>query len=118
MASFVPTTQDLLPVAPPEPEEVEGEESAGANDVEYILEPSPDAIMRSLLPRYLEMQLYAAVLESLASEFAARRVAMKSATDAADDMLGSLRMEYNKARQESITGELLDIVGGVVVNAG
>ena len=74
--------------------------------------------MERLLPRYLEMQLYAAVLESLASEFAARRMAMKSATDAADEMLGTLGMEYNKARQEGITGELLDIVGGVMVQAG
>lgn len=115
MALFVPTTQELLPVAAPEA--AEGA-SDGAGDVEYILEPSPDAIMKRLLPRYLEMQLYAAVLESLASEFAARRMAMKNATDAADDMLGTLGMEYNKARQEGITGELLDIVGGVVVQAG
>ncbi|MEE2711705.1 MAG: ATP synthase F1 subunit gamma [Planctomycetota bacterium] len=113
MASFVPTTQDLLPVAPPDADA----EGAGAG-VDYILEPSPDAIMERLLPRYLEMQLYAAVLESLASEFAARRMAMKSATDAADEMLGTLGMEYNKARQEGITGELLDIVGGVMVQAG
>ena len=113
MALFVPTTQDLLPVAPPEST---GEEATAEAD--YILEPSADTIMKRLLPRYLEMQLYAAVLESLASEFAARRMAMKSATDAADDMLGTLGMEYNKARQEGITGELLDIVGGVMVQAG
>ena len=117
VALFVPTTQELLPVAPPE---TEGEEAAmeAAMEADYILEPSPDAIMKRLLPRYLEMQLYAAVLESLASEFAARRMAMKSATDAADDMLGTLGMEYNKARQEGITGELLDIAGGVMVQAG
>ncbi|NRA96255.1 MAG: ATP synthase F1 subunit gamma [Planctomycetes bacterium] len=113
MALFVPTVQALLPVAPPE---ASGEGVSA--DADYILEPSPDAIMKKLLPRYLEMQLYAAVLESLASEFAARRMAMKSATDAADDMLGTLGMEYNKARQEGITGELLDIVGGVMVQAG
>jgi len=114
MASFVPVTQDLLPVAE------SGADGAGDGEaaLDYILEPSPDVIMKRLLPRYLEMQLYAAVLESLAAEFAARRMAMKSATDAAEEMLGTLGMEYNKARQEGITGELLDIVGGVVVQAG
>lgn len=124
MAVFTPTTQDILPVVTSPAtdaggeEEAEEAEDADGSDVEYILEPSPDTIMQRLLPRYLEMQLYAAVLESLASEFAARRAAMKNATDAAEDMLGTLGMEYNKARQEGITGELLDIAGGVMVQAG
>ena len=103
MASFAPTTVDLLPV----PGQEEGEAST-----DYILEPSPTAIMERLLPRYLEMQIFAHVLEALASEFAARRMAMKSATDNADEMIGELRMEYNKARQTGITADLLDIVGG------
>ncbi|HMS15341.1 MAG TPA: ATP synthase F1 subunit gamma [Planctomycetota bacterium] len=113
MTTFQPTTQNLLPITPLDP----GSEST-PNEVDFILEPSPEILMKSLLPRYLEMQLYAAVLESLASEFAARRIAMKSATDAAQDMLGTLGMAYNKARQEGITGELLDIVGGMVVQEG
>jgi F-type H+-transporting ATPase subunit gamma len=111
MAIFVPTVQHLLPL----PREEEGNESWGVED---ILEPSPDVIMQRLIPRYLEMQLYAAILEALASEFAARRMAMKSATDAANDMLGTLGMAYNKARQEGITNELLDIIGGVVAQGG
>jgi len=117
MALFVPTTQEILPVVQNDDAANHGGETVeggSSSDIDYILEPTPDLIMQRLLPRYLEMQLYAAVLESLASEFAARRMAMKNATDAADDMLGTLGMEYNKARQEGITGELLDIAGGVM----
>ena len=113
LATFEPTSQDLLPIVPPE-----ANDEPGAGGVDYILEPDADTLMQSLLPRYLEMQLYAAVLESLASEFASRRMAMKNATDAAVDMLDALGMEYNKARQEGITSELLDLVGGVVVSDG
>lgn len=111
LASFVPGTQQLLPVAPPAANE---DASASEEQLQYLLEPSPQEIMDQLLPKYLEMQLFAAVLEALASEFASRRVAMKSATDNAQDMLNSLRTEYNKARQAGITGELLDIIGAVV----
>jgi F-type H+-transporting ATPase subunit gamma len=113
VSTFQPVQQSLLPIVA-----TANNDQADSNEPEFILEPSPDALMKSLLPRYLEMQLYAAVLESLASEFAARRIAMKSATDAAEDMLGTLGMAYNKARQEGITGELLDIVGGMVVQDG
>ena len=77
-----------------------------------LFEPSPVELLDTLLPRYVEMQLYAAVLEARASEQSARMVAMRQATDAANDMVDSLTLEYNKARQEGITGELLDIVGG------
>jgi len=111
MASFVPTTADVLPL----PKAPEAEEEG---DVDYILEPSPRTLMLRLLPRFIEMQLFAAVLEALASEFAARRIAMKNATDNADEMIGLLTMEYNKARQAGITGELLDIVGGAEAQAG
>jgi F-type H+-transporting ATPase subunit gamma len=113
VSTFQPVQQSLLPIVA-----TANNDQADSDEPEFILEPSPDALMKSLLPRYLEMQLYAAVLESLASEFAARRIAMKSATDAAEDMLGTLGMAYNKARQEGITGELLDIVGGLVVQDG
>lgn len=79
---------------------------------EPILEPSPEAIFGRLLPKYLEVQVYGAILEALASEFAMRRMAMKAATDAAKDMIGALTRQYNRARQETITKELLEIVGG------
>ena len=106
IASFTPDVRALLPIPRLEPE------AEGAESLDYILEPDPESLMRALLPRFLEMQIYAAILESLASEFASRRIAMKSATDNADEMVGILTMEYNKARQAGITGDLLDIVGG------
>ena len=113
-ASFVstvqqrPTTVPLLPVEAPA-----SEAGDAASEVEYIFEPSPQAVLDELLPRYVEMQVYQAVLESAASEQSARMVAMRNATDAANEMVGDLTLQYNKARQEQITSELLDIVGGV-----
>jgi F-type H+-transporting ATPase subunit gamma len=104
-ASFKPTTQKILPIPRPKA-------SDGAKDEFCILEPTPAEIMERLLPRFLDMQLFAAALESLASEFASRRIAMKAATDNADEMSATLNQEYNKARQTGITGELLEIVGG------
>jgi F-type H+-transporting ATPase subunit gamma len=79
---------------------------------DVILEPDADTIFDSLVPRYLETKIFNALLESLTSEYASRRVSMKNATDAARDMQGELKMVYNRKRQESITKELLDIVGG------
>jgi F-type H+-transporting ATPase subunit gamma len=81
--------------------------------VDYIYEPGRDAVLAELLPRYVEMQIYAAILEGIASEQSARMVAMRNATDAANEMIENLTLTYNKARQEQITKELLDIVGGV-----
>ncbi len=104
--NFKPVAQRVIPVPKPEA----GEDKTAAR--EYILEPSPAEIMERLLPRFLEMQLFAAVLESLAAEFASRRIAMKSATDNAGEMIGTLNKEYNKARQSGITSELLEISGG------
>lgn len=102
-----PTTRQILPIVPP------AREDGAAKGVDFIFEPSPGRLLETLLPRYVEMQVYAAVLEARASEQSARMVAMRQATDAANDMVGALTLVYNKARQESITGELLDIVGGV-----
>ena len=113
-ASFVstvqqrPTTVPLLPVDAPA-----SDTGDAASEVEYIFEPSPQAVLDELLPRYVEMQVYQAVLESAASEQSARMVAMRNATDAANEMVDDLTLQYNKARQEQITSELLDIVGGV-----
>ena len=119
-ASFIPKVETLLPVEPPKSADAvgEGDDANSSDEAEYILQPSPDEILDSLLPKALQMQLYGAVMESLASEFAARRMAMKNATDAADDMTGELRLEYNKARQAGITADLLDIVAGAEAQAG
>jgi len=83
-------------------------------NIDYIYEPSPSAVLGELLPRYVEMQVYHAILESIASEQSARMVAMRNATDNANEMIGDLTLTYNKARQELITKELLDIAGGIV----
>ncbi len=101
-----PVLQQLLPIQPIEAQEAEY--------VEYLYEPSPEAVLGHLLPRYVEMQVYHAILESIASEQSARMVAMRNATDAANDMIDELTLVLNKARQELITKELLDIAGGVV----
>jgi F-type H+-transporting ATPase subunit gamma len=100
-----PRVQQLLPIEPPQ--------QASTRAVDYIYEPSREEVLADLLPRYIEMQIYSAVLEAIASEQSARMVAMHNATDAANDMIQELTLIYNKARQEQITKELLDIVGGV-----
>ncbi len=99
-----PIVQPLLPVVPAE---LDDKDMVG-----YIYEPDPLTVMAALLPRFVDMQVYHAVLESVASEQSARMVAMRNATDNANDMVDDLTLEMNKARQESITSELLDIVGG------
>ncbi|MDD3066637.1 MAG: ATP synthase F1 subunit gamma [Candidatus Gracilibacteria bacterium] len=81
-------------------------------EVEYIFEPSPKAVFDRILPRYLETIVYQSLLESNASEQSARMVAMKSATENAGELMGSLTLEMNKARQAGITTEILEIVGG------
>jgi F-type H+-transporting ATPase subunit gamma len=103
----LPTLRQILPVQPPADED--GETAAAAD---FIFEPSPEALLETLLPRYVEMQVFEAILEAQASEQSAHMVAMRQATDAAHEMVSDLTLTYNKARQELITGELLDIVGG------
>jgi F-type H+-transporting ATPase subunit gamma len=88
-----------------------GEESQ-APTVEYIYEPDPRTILGTVLPRFTELQVYQAILEALASEHSARMVAMRSATENADELLDDLTLTYNRARQEAITKEMLDIAGG------
>lgn len=83
-----------------------------ARVAEYIYEPDRAAILDTVLPRFTELQVYQAVLESLASEHAARMVAMRNATENAEELVAGLTLMYNKARQQSITLELLDIAGG------
>lgn len=99
----------LLPLAPVKAGEAESQELTAA----FLYEPSQQAIFDNLLPKNLEIQVFRALLESQASEEAARMTAMENATKAADDMIASLTLQYNKARQASITKELMDIVGGV-----
>jgi F-type H+-transporting ATPase subunit gamma len=80
--------------------------------VEYLYEPDQRTILDTLLPRFTELQIYQAILESLASEHSARMVAMRNATENANELLDDLTLTYNRARQEAITKEMLDIVGG------
>ena len=101
-----PVLWRLLPI---EPAEIEPGYSA-----EYIYEPSPDQVLSQLLPRFVEMELYHVILESIASVQSARMVAMRSATDNANEIIDDLTLTYNKVRQEMITKELLDITGGAV----
>ena len=88
-----------------------------AQNVDYIYEPDAQAVLGELLPRFVEMQVYHAIMEAIASEQSARMVAMKNATDSASELIEDLTLEYNKARQEAITKELLDITGGVIALA-
>ena len=106
--SQVPVTVPILPVEPPEADDVDS-----SGETQYIFEPSPQEVLADLLPRYVDLLVYQAVLEAAASEQSARMVAMRNATDAANDMIADLTLVYNKARQEQITSELLDITGGV-----
>ena len=104
-----PVRQQLLPIASTDGAAQTGEAAAG---VDYIYEPSAEAILGDLLPRHVRMQVYRALMESLAGEYGARMTAMEAATKNAKEMIGILTIQYNKARQEKITKELLDIVGG------
>jgi F-type H+-transporting ATPase subunit gamma len=104
-----PIVQQILPVEPAEIPQ--------AQNVDYIYEPEPASVLGGLLPRFVEMQVYHAILESIASEQSARMVAMRNATDNANELIGELTLMYNKARQESITKELLDITGGAAALA-
>jgi len=97
----------LLPLAPIET----SEETLPVYN--FIYEPSKQEIFSSLIPKNVEIQIFRALIESQASEEAARMAAMENATKSANDMISSLTLQYNKARQATITKELMDIVGGV-----
>lgn len=100
-----PTIEQLLPLP-------KAEEEVSAHAWDYLYEPSPDAILETLLVRFIESQVYQGVVENAASEQAARMVAMKAATDNAGDLMDELQLVYNKARQAAITQEISEIVGG------
>jgi F-type H+-transporting ATPase subunit gamma len=100
-----PCVQQLLPLPATEDEEV--------RDIwDYIYEPDAETLLDSVLVRYIEALVYQAVLENLASEHAARMIAMKNATDNASELIDELKLAYNKARQAAITQEISEIVGG------
>lgn len=101
------TQEDFLPV---DLQAAAKGESEQRND--YIVEPSREEIIQDLVPKALHLKLFTALLDSLASEHAARVIAMQMATDNADDLLRQLTLQYNKSRQYAITAELLDIAGG------
>jgi F-type H+-transporting ATPase subunit gamma len=113
MARQVATTKRLLPLALEEKELVQsyGESHTGAHGA-YEYEPDQQGILDELVPRFTALQIYQAVLESQASEHAARMIAMRNATDNAKELVRALQLEYNKVRQQSITNDILDIVGG------
>ena len=97
----------------------ESADERGGAPGDYIYEPSAEVLIDLIIPRLAELQVFQAILESQASEHAARMVAMRNATDNAIELVGALRLEYNKARQQAITSEMLDIVGGAeAIGAG
>ncbi|MAF37576.1 MAG: ATP synthase F1 subunit gamma [Chloroflexi bacterium] len=105
-----PVIEKLLPIAPAK--------LTSAQSVGYIYEPGNITVLHNLLPRFVEMQIYHAILEAIASEQSARMVAMRAATDNASELAGDLTLTMNKLRQESITNELLDLIGGQIALEG
>lgn len=113
MAVQVPDIKKLLPLEVSEgSKRVEDFSPAHHTPATYIYEPGQVEILDEIVPRFTALQVYQAILESQASEHAARMIAMKNATDNATELAGALTLEYNKARQQSITNEMLDIAGG------
>ena len=101
-----PTAQQILPVVPSEP--------TVTMPPDYIFEPSAEAVLEQVLIGFIEVQILQALYESIASEHSARMVAMRNATEAANELVDELTLTYNKARQEGITRELMDIIGGSI----
>lgn len=114
-----PVVVNLLPLSPFEDQGglftdyVKPDPTPTTQGREYLYEPSATAILDEVLPRFTELQIYQALLESLASEHSARMVAMRNASENAEALAGDLQLSFNKARQLAITSEILDIVGGV-----
>lgn len=116
MARQIPTSKKLLPFEIEAADDLRVQTYAATApkgpSPTYIYEPGPEELLDEIVPRFTALQVYQAVMESLASEHASRMVAMKNATDNASDLGAALQLEYNKARQKSITNEMLDIAGG------
>ncbi|MFH1634838.1 MAG: ATP synthase F1 subunit gamma [Chloroflexota bacterium] len=114
MVTQVPMVKKLLPLeVGSEADRVEAFGNTKTRQTAtYIYEPGQEEILDEIVPRFTALQVYQAVMESIASEHAARMVSMKNATDNANELSAALQLEYNKARQQSITSEMLDIAGG------
>jgi F-type H+-transporting ATPase subunit gamma len=110
MGRQVPTLKQLLPI--PSIEIAEDEKESEEYLAEHICEPSADSLLGELLPKSVNVTLHSSLLETSTSEHAARMAAMNNATNACNDLIENLTLAYNKARQASITAELMDIVGG------
>ena len=108
--SQMPVIQKLLPVTPAS--------LTGSERVGYIYEPDSLSVLGSLLPRFVEMEVYHALLESNASEQSSRMVAMRNATENANDLMNDMTLVMNRIRQDSITNELLDLIGGQIALEG
>ncbi len=102
-----PEASTLLPIT------ASGDERDGADDQSFLFEPSDEEVLGSLLPKYIETRLFQALLESAASEHGARMTAMDAASRNAGEVIDKLTLIYNRTRQEAVTNELLDIIGGV-----
>ncbi|MBR5724520.1 MAG: ATP synthase F1 subunit gamma [Bacteroidales bacterium] len=111
-SSQEPVAEQYLPFAATEGAKDEILRQDQEDKVEYILEPDAEALIAQLLPQVMMLKFHAAILDSAAAEQAARTIAMQTASDNAEDLLGELTLEYNKGRQQKITSEILDLLGG------
>lgn len=118
LAKSIPSVRQLLPLKPLDleglalNEYVSHTDTAAASEASYTYEPEPQQLLDIIVPRFTELQIYQALLESIASEESARFMAMQNATDNASALVEALTLERNKVRQTNITNEILDIVGG------
>ena len=110
-ASQIPQVLPLLPIQPSKTHEAD-DDTAPAADPDFLYEPQAGQLLRQLLPTYINTQIYRAMLDTAASEHAARMLAMDNATRNCDELISTLTLLYNKTRQATITSELIDIVGG------
>ena len=108
-SSQEPVAEEYLPFTAPV---IQSENEGSPSAEEYILEPDAEALVAQLLPQVMLLKFHAAILDSAAAEQAARTLAMQTASDNAEDLLGELTLEYNKGRQQKITAEILDLLGG------
>ena len=118
-AKQVPVAEQLLPAnvvisSEGEKSEISPRAALGRDDKEYIVEPSAQEMLSALLPKSIKLKLYTALLDSAASEHAARTIAMQTATDNGENLLAELTLIYNKTRQQKITTEILDLAGGKI----
>ena len=116
--SMMTQRPDVVQLLPVPSEELEQDEDQEGQRAPYLFEPEPEQILDFLFPRYVEALIFHALLEASASEHASRRKAMKAATDNANDLIESLTRNYNQARQEEITTEIMEVVGGAEALSG